>query len=54
MSRVSILQYVQPLIATLLSVVLLREPVAWGTAVGGVMILGGVALVNRQERAKTG
>lgn len=49
MSRVSVLQYLQPLVATLLGIVLLGESVAWATAIGGGLILGGVALVNRQQ-----
>ena len=49
MSRVSVLQYLQPLVATLLSIVLLNESVAWATAIGGGLILGGVALVNRKQ-----
>ena len=48
-SQVSVLQYFQPLVATLLGVVLLGESVIWATAIGGVMILGGVALVNRGQ-----
>jgi len=47
-SRVSVLQYLQPLVATLLSILLLNESVAWATAIGGGLIMGGVALVNRK------
>ena len=50
MSRVSVLQYLQPLVATLLGVLLLGESVTWATLVGGGMIMGGVALVNRQQQ----
>ena len=46
-SQVSVLHYLQPLVATLLGVLLLGEPVFWATAVGGAMIMGGVALINR-------
>ena len=49
MSRVSVLQYLQPLVATLLSILLLNESVTWATAIGGGLILGGVALVNRKQ-----
>jgi len=48
-SRVSVLQYLQPLVATLLSILLLNESVAWATAIGGGLIMGGVALVNRKQ-----
>ena len=48
MSGVSIYQYLQPLVATLLGVVVLHEPVVWATVVGGLMILSGVALVKRR------
>lgn len=47
MSQVSIYQYLQPLVATLLGVVVLRESVVWATVVGGLTILSGVTLVNR-------
>ena len=49
MSRISVLHYLQPLVATLLGILLLEESIAWATAVGGGMILGGVALVNRRQ-----
>jgi drug/metabolite transporter (DMT)-like permease len=49
MSRISVLQYLQPLVATLLGILLLDESIVWATAVGGGMILGGVALVNRRQ-----
>jgi drug/metabolite transporter (DMT)-like permease len=49
MSRISVLQYLQPLVATLLGILLLKESIAWATSVGGGMILGGVALVNRRR-----
>ncbi|UCC61443.1 MAG: DMT family transporter, partial [Anaerolineae bacterium] len=52
MSRVSVLQYLQPLVATLLGVLLLGESVTWATLVGGGMIMGGVALVNRQQQQR--
>jgi drug/metabolite transporter (DMT)-like permease len=47
MSRVSVLHYLQPLVATLLGILVLSESVVWATVVGGGMILSGVALVNR-------
>lgn len=50
MTRVSVLQYLQPLVATLLSTFLLDEAVVGATIIGGGMILGGVALVNRQRQ----
>lgn len=49
MSQVSVLQYLQPLVATLLSITLLGESVVWATAIGGGLILSGVTLVNRQR-----
>ena len=47
MSRVSVLHYLQPLVATLLGILVLSESIVWATIVGGGMILSGVALVNR-------
>jgi drug/metabolite transporter (DMT)-like permease len=49
MSRVGVLHYLQPLVTMLLGVLLLRESVGWATILGGGMILGGVALVNRRQ-----
>ena len=49
MSRVSVLHYLQPLVTTLLGVLLLSESIGWATILGGGMILGGVALVNRRQ-----
>ena len=45
---VSIYQYLQPLVATLLGVVVLHESVVWATVVGGLMTLSGVALVKQR------
>jgi len=47
MSRVSVLHYLQPLVTMLLGILLLSESVVWTTAVGGGLIMSGVALVNR-------
>jgi drug/metabolite transporter (DMT)-like permease len=49
-SRVGILQYVQPLVAAVLGILLLGESPVWATAGGGAMILGGVALANRRRQ----
>ncbi len=49
-SHVGVLHYLQPLVTALLGILLLGESIAWATVIGGGMILGGVALVNRQRR----
>lgn len=54
LSQVSVLQYWQPLVTTLLGVFLLNESIVWTTVMGGGMILGGVAMVNRQPQTKPG
>ncbi len=46
-SRVSSFSYLQPLIATVLAVPLLGEPVTRTLALGGALVLGGVFLTER-------
>ena len=49
---VSVLGYLEPLSALLLSVLLLKEAFSGLQAVGAVLILGGAVLMNRQGRVK--
>ncbi len=51
-SRVSILQYLQPLVAALLGALLLNESPTWATVAGGALILGGVAVVQVRADSK--
>jgi len=46
-SHVGIFQYIQPVVATLLGIVILHETVTWATVIGGIIVLGGVTLVTR-------
>ena len=50
-SQVSTYAHVNPAVAVLLGAVLLGERITAVTAVGGVIILGAVAVVIRAERA---
>jgi drug/metabolite transporter (DMT)-like permease len=38
--EVALLSYIDPLVAVLCSVVILREPLSWMQALGGALILG--------------
>lgn len=46
-SRVAALLYAEPLVTVAAAVVLLREPVGLTTVAGGLLVLGGVVLVQR-------
>lgn len=46
-SRAASFSYSQPLIATLIGVAVLGEPVTWGIALSGLLVLSGVWLVGR-------
>jgi drug/metabolite transporter (DMT)-like permease len=46
-SRVSAVLYLQPLVATLLAIPTLGEPVTWALAFGGILVLSGVYLTER-------
>jgi len=49
-SLVGTYAYVNPVVAVLLGTVILSEPLGWRTIVGGVIILGAVALIVRAPR----
>lgn len=51
-SRVASFVYLQPLVGTLLAWLLLDETLGWRTLVSGALILGGVALANRQHPSR--
>ncbi|HEV2086004.1 MAG TPA: EamA family transporter, partial [Gemmatimonadales bacterium] len=46
-SRVLMIPLVTPLVAVLFGVLFAGETIGWHTAIGGVAIIGGVALTNR-------
>jgi len=47
-SRVAAFLYVEPLVTMAAAVLVLGEPVAWTTVVGGVLVIAGVVLVQRR------
>jgi drug/metabolite transporter (DMT)-like permease len=53
-TRVATSTYVNPVVAVLLGVVFLSEKVTLGMVAGTVVVLGGVALVLREQRVATG
>ena len=48
-SFVSLYAYVNPVIAVILGVLVLKEPFRWRMAVAGGIVLAGVALVRRDS-----
>lgn len=48
----AILSYIDPLVAVLLSALVLREPFGWPEAVGAVLILGAALISELPERSK--
>ena len=50
--RAAILSYIDPLVAVLISVTVLREPMTWQQALGGGLILGFTLWNARPEREK--
>lgn len=46
-NRASVFVHLIPLFGALLAIAFLGEPVAWSHAIGGAIVLGGVALANR-------
>lgn len=49
-SRVSMTTYLFPLVGVLLGTILLHEAIDWRVIVGGLMILGGIVIVNSVKR----
>jgi drug/metabolite transporter (DMT)-like permease len=45
-ARVAVFLYIEPLVTLAAAVVLLGEPVHWTTVIGGLIVLGGVAVVQ--------
>ena len=52
-SNVAVIQYLEPLVATLISAVLLSERITLATVIGGACILFGVWLVNRNTSSES-
>lgn len=50
-TRVSALLYIEPLVTLAAAVAVLGEPVGWSTIAGGLLVLLGVAIVERAPRA---
>lgn len=49
-SRVAAFLYLEPLVTVAAAVPILGERVGWSTAIGGALVLGGVALVQRSGK----
>jgi len=52
-SRVAVFLYLEPLVTFAAAVAMLREPVGVTTVVGGLLVLAGVALVQRAPAARS-
>ncbi len=45
-TRSTLVTYVMPVMAVLLGVIFLNEPLTWQLVIGGLLIIGGIAIVN--------
>ena len=51
-TRTSLVTYLVPLVAVLLGVILLGEVITWQALMGGLLVIGGVIIINRQAQDK--
>jgi drug/metabolite transporter (DMT)-like permease len=50
-TRSSLVTYLVPVMAVTLGIIFLNERITWHLLVGGTLIIGGIALVNRKKQA---
>jgi drug/metabolite transporter (DMT)-like permease len=53
-TRTSLVTYLVPVIAVLLGILVLSEVVVWQAFAGGVLVICGIIMINRQARTKSG
>jgi drug/metabolite transporter (DMT)-like permease len=51
-TRASLVTYVFPVVGVALGIIFLSEPLTWNMIVGSVLVVSGIAVVNRKPRAK--
>jgi drug/metabolite transporter (DMT)-like permease len=51
-TRASLVTYVFPVIGVVLGIVFLSEPLTWNMIAGSILVVGGIAVVNRKPRVK--
>lgn len=51
-TRTSLVTYLVPLIAVLLGTIVLGEVITWHALAGGLLVIGGIATINREPQAK--
>ena len=51
-TRASLVTYVFPVVGVVLGIVFLSEPLTWNMVVGSLLVVGGIAVVNRKPRVK--
>ncbi len=51
-TRASLVTYVFPVVGVVLGIIFLSEPLTWNMVVGSILVVGGIAVVNRKPRAK--
>ena len=52
-TRASLVTYVFPVVGVVLGIVFLSEPLTWNMIVGSLLVVSGIAVVNRRPRVKT-
>jgi drug/metabolite transporter (DMT)-like permease len=51
-AQTGVFLYIEPLVAVVVAAIVLAEPITWGSLLGGMVILIGVWLVNREPKAR--
>jgi drug/metabolite transporter (DMT)-like permease len=51
-AQTGVFLYIEPLVAVVVAALVLAEPITWGSLLGGMVILIGVWLVNREPKAR--
>ncbi len=52
-TRASLVTYVFPVIGVVLGILFLSEPLTWNMIAGSILVVSGIAVVNRKPRAKS-
>jgi drug/metabolite transporter (DMT)-like permease len=52
-TRASLVTYVFPVVGVALGIIFLSEPLTWNMIAGSILVVGGIAVVNRKPRVRT-
>jgi drug/metabolite transporter (DMT)-like permease len=51
-TRASLVTYVFPVVGVVLGIIFLSEPLTWNMIVGSILVVSGIAVVNRKPRVR--